>query len=275
MEALPTNPAAVRELIAELEREKSEDKLGTYKPYAKQKAFHEAGATYRERLLIAANQSGKTFAGGCEVAYHATGKYPNWWKGRRFDKATAGWACGETNEVVRDAAQRILIGRPGAQGTGTIPKADILETVSARGTPDLLDSIKVRHIDGGVSIIGIKSYQRGREAFQGESLDYCWCDEEPDAAVYSEILTRTNINAGPVLITFTPLKGMSEVVRRFLIEKSPDRSVTSMTLDDVDHYSEEEKKNLLRAIPRMSARPVRRVFLPSAVVASFRLPKKA
>jgi phage terminase large subunit-like protein len=185
--------------------------------------------------MIAANQSGKTLAGGMEVAMHATGKYPSWWKGRRFDKPTAGWACGETNEVARDAAQRILVGRPGAQGTGCIPKADILETVSARGTPDLLDSIKVRHIAGGTSIIGIKSYQRGREAFQGESLDFCWCDEEPAADVYSEILTRTNVGAGPVLITFTPLKGMSEVVRRFLIEKSPDRAVVSMTLDDVDH----------------------------------------
>src|SRR5262249_24091 len=151
--ALPTDPAAVRELIAELEREKSEDRLGSYKPYPKQKAFHEAGAAYRERLMIAANQSGKTLAGGMEVSMHATGKYPSWWKGRGCDGATGGWACGETNEVVRDAAQRILVGRPGAYGTGTIPKTDILETISARGTPDLLDSIKVRHVNGGVSII--------------------------------------------------------------------------------------------------------------------------
>jgi hypothetical protein len=34
---------------------------------------------------------------------------------------------------------------------------------------------------------------------------------------------------------------MSEVVRRFLLEPSPGRSVTTMTLDDVDHYTAEEK----------------------------------
>src|SRR5258707_15735103 len=119
MDQLPTNPAAVRELIADLQREKDEDKLGTYKPYPKQAAFHAAGATHRERLMIAANQSGKTLAGGMECAMHATGRYPSWWKGKRFDRATAGWACGETNEVVRDAAQRILVGRPGGKGTGT------------------------------------------------------------------------------------------------------------------------------------------------------------
>jgi phage terminase large subunit-like protein len=206
--------------------------------------FHSAGATDRERLLCAANQSGKTFCAAMEVAMHATGRYPDWWKGKRFDRPTIGWASGTTNEVTRDTVQRLLVGRPGAQGTGTIPKSDIVECLSARGTPDLLDSIKVRHQSGGVSIIGLKSYQRGREAFQGETLDYAWCDEEPGSDVYSEILTRTNINGGPVMMTFTPLLGMSEVVRRFLLEKSPDRSVVQMTLDDVDHYTKDEKEKI-------------------------------
>ena len=36
-----------------------------------------------------------------------------------------------------------------------------------------------------------------------------------------EGLTRTNVTQGPIWMTFTPLLGASEVVRRFLIEKSP------------------------------------------------------
>jgi phage terminase large subunit-like protein len=116
--------------------------------------------------------------------------------------------------------------------------------MAARGTPDLLDSIKIRHASGGVSVIGLKSYQRGRESFQGETLDYLWFDEEPPADIYTEGLTRTNVSQGPVWVTFTPLLGMSEVVRRFLLEPSPDRSVTTMTLDDVDHYSAEEKAKI-------------------------------
>jgi len=39
--------------------------------------------------------------------------------------------------------------------------------------------------------------------------------------VYLEGLTRTNVTQGPIWMTFTPLLGASEVVRRFLIEKSP------------------------------------------------------
>src|SRR5262245_48963030 len=80
-----------------------ENALAHYVPYPRQ----EHGATYRERLLIAANQSGKSLAGGMECAMHATGRYPDWWGGRRFDKPTIGWGAGTTNETTRDTVQRI------------------------------------------------------------------------------------------------------------------------------------------------------------------------
>ena len=41
---------------------------------------------------------------------------------------------------------------------GRIPKDAIIDLVSARGTPDLLDSIKVGHVSGGVSVIGWITY---------------------------------------------------------------------------------------------------------------------
>src|SRR5215813_13318616 len=240
--------AALTRLEAIKAQRAVENALAHYVPYPRQMHFHNAGATHRERLLRAANQSGKSLAGGMECAMHATGRYPDWWHGRGFDKPTIGWGAGTTNETTRDTVQRILVGRPGQPGTGAIPKDAILELVSARGTPDLLDSIKVGHVSGGVSAIGLKSYQRGRESFQGETLDYLWFDEEPPADIFTEGLTRTNVSQGPVWVTFTPLLGMSEVVRRFLLEPSPDRSVTAMTLDDVDHYSPEEKEKIARKL---------------------------
>ena len=54
-------------------------------------------------------------------------------------------------------------------------------------------------------------------------------------AIYSEILTRTTATGGMVFVTFTPLKGMSEVVCRYLNEPSDTRSVTTMTIDDALH----------------------------------------
>ena len=204
----------------------------------------------RERLLMAGNQLGKTLAGGFEAAILATGRYPEWWAGKRFDAPTQGWACGVTGETVRDTVQRVLVGRRGQEGTGAIPKDDIIEMVSARGIPDLLDSIKVRHVSGGQSVIGLKSYLAGREKFQGETLNWVWFDEEPPADIYTEGLTRTNMGACPVFLTFTPLLGMSEVVRRFLHERSDDRAIVSMTIDDVDHYSDDEKKKIIASYPQ-------------------------
>lgn len=234
---------------AEKARRLIECRLAYYKPYPKQADFHAAGTKSRERLLMAGNQLGKTLAGGMELAMHATGRYPEWWAGRRFDRATVGWACGITGEVVRDTVQRVLVGRPDKTGTGTIPKDALGELVSARGIPDLLDTIKVRHVSGDWSSIGLKSYLSGREKFQGETLDFVWFDEEPPIEIFTEGLTRTNVGNGPVWMTFTPLLGMSDTVRRFLQEKSPDRRIISMTIDDVGHYSEEEKARIIASYP--------------------------
>jgi phage terminase large subunit-like protein len=234
-------------LSAEKNRRLTENRIAYYRPYPKQAEFHAAPA--RERLLMAGNQLGKTLAGGFEVAMHATGRYPDWWKGRRFDRPTVGWCCGVTGEVVRDTVQKVLVGRPGQIGTGAIPKDALGELVTARGIADLLDVVKVRHASGGISLIGLKTYASGREKFQGESLDWAWADEECPIDIYTELLTRTNVGNGPVWMTFTPLLGVSEVVRRFLHERSPDRQVVTMTIDDVDHYAEDEKQRIIASYP--------------------------
>ena len=71
-------------LVKESEERLHFNQWETYKPYKKQKEFHNCMA--RERLFSAGNQLGKTYAGGMEVAYHLTGLYPDWWTGKRFPK---------------------------------------------------------------------------------------------------------------------------------------------------------------------------------------------
>ena len=70
---------------SEKKRRKSRTRLCGHEPYPKQGEFHAAGRDHRERLLMAANQVGKTSAGAAEIAMHATGRYPDWWEGRRFE----------------------------------------------------------------------------------------------------------------------------------------------------------------------------------------------
>ena len=198
---------------------------------------------------MAGNQLGKTLSAGAEYAMHLTGRYPEWWQGRRWDRPVVGWAAGVTGESTRDNVQRMLLGRPGQFGTGMIPKDALIETVSARGVADLIDTIRVRHASGGESIVALKAYEKGREKWQGETLDLVWFDEEPPEDIYIEGLTRTNATGGMVFLTFTPLLGMSSVVKRFLLDKVPGTAVTQMTIDDVDHYTPEQRAAIIASYP--------------------------
>jgi len=202
------------------------NRLAAYRPYPKQKLFHDNGAIHNERLFMAGNQVGKTLAGASEWAMHLTGRYPEWWNGRRFDGPVRMWATGVTAQSTRDNPQRVLVGPPQQKelwGTAAIPKACLKEWTLARTMGDALDSIVVRYAGGGdlgaqYSVLSFKSYEQGREKWQGETLHGVWFDEEPPLDIYSEGKTRTNALNGIVIVTFTPLLGMSDVVKLFLTE---------------------------------------------------------
>ncbi|MFC3231276.1 terminase large subunit domain-containing protein [Marinibaculum pumilum] len=242
-------PREVEALLADLAAVESRRRLEDYRPYPKQAAFHRAGASHRERLLRAGNQLGKTWCGGAEAAYHLTGLYPDWWRGRRWARPVMAWAAGHTGEATRDTVQRVLLGRPGSPGTGLIPAAALGSAMAARGQGGLVDRVTVAHAAGGQSVLKFKTYDQGRERWQGETLDFVWFDEEPPADVYSEGLTRTNATGGLVWLTFTPLLGMSEVVRRFLMEHSPDRADICMTIEDAAHIPPDARARILAAYP--------------------------
>ncbi len=229
-------------------QEISRRKLEFYRPYVKQQMFHRAGATYREILLRAGNQIGKTLSAAAEVAIHATGRYPSWWEGRVYKKAPVIWCGGITGEVTRDTIQRLLIGDEANTG-GFIPRDDIVEMTPSRGVADLKDTIFIRHSSGGTTRLRLKYYEQGREKWQGDTVDLVWFDEEPPLDLYMEGLTRTNATKGRVFLTFTPLKGMSEVVRRFLVDSSPDRYDVNMTIMDALHIAPEERKKIIDSYP--------------------------
>ena len=78
-------PGSISALLRELDtshlqtlRQGTRRRLFSYRPYPKQQAFHAAGARHSERLLMAANQVGKSYAGAAECALHLTGKYDEW-----------------------------------------------------------------------------------------------------------------------------------------------------------------------------------------------------
>lgn len=191
--------------------------------YRGQLEFFRASATHREVAMMAANRIGKTQAGAYAVTCHLTGLYPDWWPGKRFAEPGRWWAAGKTNETTRDAVQKALLGElvgeghaKGIDGTGMIPGRLLGKPRWKQGLPDLVDTIRVRHVTGGWATLGIKSYQQGRDAFEATAQQGVWLDEEPPLAIYEECVTRTATTNGTVLLTFTPLEGISETVMQFL-----------------------------------------------------------
>lgn len=228
------------------------NRLGAYAPYAKQRAFHDAGSHYRERLFMAGNQLGKTWAGAFEVAMHATGRYPAWWTGKRYPYAIRAMMGSESGELTRKGVQRLLLGPPELReewGTGAIPYDAVRDTSMKQGVPDAVSSVVVRHACGEDSVLQFLSYDQGRTKWQADTVDLVWFDEEPPLAIYSEGLTRTNATAGQVFVTFTPLLGMSEVVKRYLLDKPAGTTVTTMTIEDAEHYSPEQRAAIIASYP--------------------------
>src|ERR1700730_3323497 len=78
------------EMLIERQRRIDRTKLFRYCPYPKQADFHAAGATHRERLIMAANRYGKTVCGTAEMAMHLRACIPH-----------GGWASASINRYER------------------------------------------------------------------------------------------------------------------------------------------------------------------------------
>jgi phage terminase large subunit-like protein len=222
------------------------DNVGVYQW---QIEFHNAGAKFAERCLMAANQVGKTLCGGAETAIHLTGEYPPWWQGRRFDHPVKWWTGAERTEDSKDLIQAELLGAQGEHGTGWIPKTRIVNaTYRQAGVPEVVDKIYVRHKSGGTSECTLKTYQMEAKGWRGKTLDGVWLDEECNQDIFDECLTRVLVKKGIIMKTVTPVLGVSGVVRHF-VEGGPGIYLRNVTWDDAPHLDEEEKERLWASYP--------------------------
>jgi phage terminase large subunit-like protein len=263
----PSSPlvTALPELDAEVERRRNYKIKNYFKDtgpyrrelYPKHEQFFRAGAHHRTRAFIAGNRVGKSETGAFETALHLTGDYPDWWVGRRFDGPVNVWAAGDTAKTVRDILQEKLLGPPGAPGTGMIPAHLIQHQSAKQGLSDAVESLWVRHCSGRTSVLGFKSYDQRREAFQGTAQHLIWLDEEPPEDILTESIIRTaqtsDFPGGMVMLTFTPLQGLTPLILSFLpggsISAPADGNVIFCDWSEVPHLSDREKDDLIARIP--------------------------
>ena len=232
--------------------------------YRQHMEFFRLGETHSIRGFMAANRVGKTEGGGgYEMTCHLTGRYPDWWEGARFTESVRAWAAGDTRQTTKDIIQQKLLGDWAKFGTGMIPGEDIIKTTPLQGVPEAVGTVWVQHydVDGkkdGVSRLGFKSFDQGREAFQGTEQEVIWLDEESDEGIRNECTLRLMTTNGLLIETFTPLKGLTKVVMQYLpagYEEGMARVVTgnrAMVMagwDDVPHLSEAQKQLIREETP--------------------------
>src|SRR4030095_4455766 len=161
--------------------------------------FFRSGALNDERVFMAGNRVGKTVAAGTEMTYHLTGRYPDWWEGKRFTRAIRALASGDTTGTTRDIIQDKILGGTTDEslyGTGLIPGDRIVGWTKRMGVPGAVEKITVRHVSGEDSELWLRSYEQGRKIFQGFELGVFWPDEECPEDVYEEGQVRLLTTGG-------------------------------------------------------------------------------
>ncbi len=210
----------IRAIEREQTKRRENDALAHYntgrKKNKKQLAFHRCKK--RNRWVFGGNRSGKTECGAVEAVWLARGIHPY----RKNRKDAFGWVVSLTAQVQRDVAQQKILHylRPDWID-------DIVMTSGRKDAPHagVIDQIRIKNVFGGISVIGFKSCDQGRERFQGSSLDFVWFDEEPPQDVYEECVMRVLDKKGDIFGTMTPLKGLTFVYEDIYLNRRNDPQI--------------------------------------------------
>lgn len=227
------------ELLDEKERRRNADPLRYVNRHPKQVAAHEAQQPVR--ALFWGNRVGKTEWGAQELAEYATGHHPH----RKLSLPYEIWAACPSFEVQEETTQPKLM--------RYLPPDEIAHIDYLRGK--IIRKIRMRN---GV-VISFKSYDQGREKFQGAGKRLIWFDEEPPQDIWDECFVR--VEAGQdldVILTMTAIKGMTWVYTRIYQDTgNPDLFVSEAGWDDNPYLTEGQKAQMSRGLT-LEALKVRR-----------------
>ena len=219
----------IKQIEAELVRRCAKGKIDLYNTgetvHQKQVEFHKCDK--KNRWVFGGNRTGKTECGAVESIWLCRGEHPF----KKLEKACDGWVVSLSRQVQRDVAQSKIL--------SYLKPEWIQDVVMSEGRKDslsggIIDYILIKNVFGGVSKLGFKSCDQGREKFQGTSLDFVWFDEEPPYDIYIECKMRVIDRCGQIFGTMTPLKGLTWVYDEIYVNEKSDPDIwhTFMTWQD-------------------------------------------
>lgn len=215
---------------AEMERRVADDPLKYAKQHFKQKEA--TAAEQAIRALFWGNRVGKTEWGAQEVSRYVTNKHPY----RHIGSPIEIWCACPSFDAQEETTQKKLL--------TYIPEKDIDHVDYLRGR-----IIRKMRLKNG-NIITFKSYDQGREKFQGSGKRLIWFDEEPPHDIWEECFVR--VEAGQqldVLLTMTAIKGMTWVYDEiYLGTGNEDLFISEAGWDDNPWLTEQQKEQMARGL---------------------------
>lgn len=223
------------EAALELKRRYTEEKLLFYQPCSeKHLAFHKSLKPVR--AIFGGNRSGKSFCGMMELLFHAClkvhpyTKIPNP-KAGHYRIFTTGFKLAE--EFIIPMLQE------------WVPK----KWLRGGSWNEAYD--RVYHILHGAdgSIIDILTYDQGQAVTESVTLHGCWMDEEAPEKMYSGTVSRLMSTSGFLLLTVTPLYGMSWALRIWRQAGNDTVDVFRFSIHDNKYLSPEYVKQMIEQWP--------------------------
>ena len=100
----------------------------------------------------------------------------------------------------------------------------------------------------------------------GKRIDYGWGDEEPPMDVWAQMVRGTIATDGKLALTYTPEKGMTQLVYRLMHECPDNYALINATWEDAPHITKERREELLAEMMpferemRSQGKPISRRF---------------
>lgn len=218
------------QLLAEKERRRKLDPLKYAQSHKKQ---DEATATMAAiRALFWGNRVGKTEWGAQETSRYLQARHPF----RILKPPYEIWAACPSFDAQEETTQKKLL--------TYLPETQIERVEYLRGR-----IIKKLQLKNGVGI-SFKSYEQGREKFQGTGKRLIWFDEEPPHDIWEECFVRQEAGQQlDILLTMTAIKGMTWVYDQIYLDTAnPDLFVSEAGWNDNPWLTEPQMAQMSRGL---------------------------
>jgi len=217
-------------LLEEKQRRVRQDPLKYAEQHDKQKEV--SLALQPVRILFWGNRVGKTEWGAQEVVKYALGKHPT----RKVVLPIEIWCACPSYDQQKETTQKKL--------EQYIPEGELVDITYIK--KNTWGEIVFKN----GSRINFKSYEQGREKFQGVGKRVIWFDEEPPQDIWEECFVRQEAGVPlDTLLTMTPIKGMTWVYDKIYLDTgNKDVFVSSAGWDDNPWLTEDQKAQMARGL---------------------------